>query len=383
MCYSGPILCILMLLNFRSCEIVRQDLFKLENNSDEEPIEQFQCGICSEIFLSKTDLIEQHLLEYTKKLTCCKCLQTFSNSNDMCDHHELHKGVENLDDFYGEEHFDGDELILMSEDQQLVEFHQIDESNLVYILNQEDQTSEPILPNEVLQVQSIKKPKSGGVTESPSKTVDMNTEPGYVLAAEASETLQAATAPKRTYSFSKPRANPLPKRHELPDFSATNYIVMSPNADLDAIHYKCQRCEQLFINKFGFFRHIEKGKCFVNNCDVCTAQFSSNRSFYQHYIDAHLDRAICNFCFRTFMYEKNVKEHMLRHLDQFRHRCEACSKGFYTVREYRNHYKNRHMGIRYVCDVCSRSFADEYYFKRHRDTHKKAQANVAVLSESC
>ncbi|KAH1003735.1 hypothetical protein HUJ04_003605 [Dendroctonus ponderosae] len=319
-----------------SCEFVQQDLIELEDNSDNEPIEQYQCGICSEIFSSKIDLIDKHLHEYTKKLTCCKCLQTFSNTDDMCDHHELHKGVDNLDAFYREDHFDGDKLILMSEHQELVEFHPSNEPNMLNSLNQDDENSDLVLPNEGLQVQSNKKSKSGEVTKSPTKTVEMmSTEQGYVLAAGANETFQATTAPKRTYSFSRPRANPLPKRHELPYFWTTKYIVMSPNANLDAIHFKCQRCEQLFINKFG-----------------------------------------------TFMYEKNVKEHMLRHLDQFRHRCEACSKGFYTVREYRNHYKNRHMGIRYVCDVCSRSFADEYYFKRHSDTHKKAQTNLTDLSES-
>lgn len=168
------------------------------------------------------------------------------------------------------------------------------------------------------------------------------------------------------------------RRHEVPDFSASDYILLKPNEEVDMPHFKCLRCEQLFINKFVFFRHIEKGKCFVNRCDVCPATFTKNSDFYDHYIETHTDRAICNFCFRTFMYEKNVKEHMLRHLDQFRHRCEECNKGFYTIREYRNHYKNRHMGIRHQCDVCGRSFADEYYFKRHIATHISAKEVVQI-----
>lgn len=194
---------------------------------------------------------------------------------------------------------------------------------------------------------------------------------------EEESAIEAILTTEATSSKSTP---PLPKtrpkrRHEIPDFSATNYIMLNPTEDLDIVHYKCLRCEQLFISKFGFFRHIEKGRCYINSCDVCSASFEKNSEFYDHYLAEHTDRAICNFCFRTFMYEKNVKEHMLRHLDQFRHRCEQCNKGFYTVREYRNHYKNRHMGIRHKCDVCGRSFADEYYFKRHVATHEKALAS--------
>lgn len=186
----------------------------------------------------------------------------------------------------------------------------------------------------------------------------------------------ASTSKVATPITPRPRILPPKRRHVVPDFSSTNYLYVNPNEEVEIAHYKCLRCEQLFINKYVFFRHIEKGKCYINNCDVCSATFTKNSEFLTHYTSEHTDRAICNFCFRTFMYEKNVKEHMLRHLDQFRHRCDECNKGFYTVREYRNHYKNRHMGIRHSCSFCSRSFADEYYFRRHLATHQSGDVAI-------
>ncbi|KAK5640589.1 hypothetical protein RI129_011400 [Pyrocoelia pectoralis] len=188
-----------------------------------------------------------------------------------------------------------------------------------------------------------------------------------------------ATSSKSTPTL--PKARPK-RRHEVPDFSATNYIMLNPTDEIDIVHYKCLRCEQLFISKFGFFRHIEKGRCYINSCDVCSASFNKNSEFYEHYMAEHTDRAICNFCFRTFMYEKNVKEHMLRHLDQFRHRCEQCNKGFYTVREYRNHYKNRHMGIRHKhkCQGCERTFDTKATMENH---HRRVHLGVTFKCLDC
>lgn len=347
------------------------DKEQLDPSADDAPIEQYECGICSSIFSTKNDFIKKHLNLFAKKLTCCKCNKMFSEADDLYDHHEVHKL--DYDILYEEQQSsEGEELIVMKAGQHLVEVRQPDGTDMVYIMDESDQNLDDVFPDEEIieeeeeeeleQVEKIKKQKKSKKLLKPGQLVNM--EHGYV---------QSETGAKRQYPSPKPRATPLRRRHQVPDFSATEYIVMEPNEELSDIHYKCQRCEQLFINKFGFFRHIEKGKCYVNGCDVCSCSFPSNSAFREHYLLEHPDRAICHFCFRTFMYEKNVKEHVMRHLDQFRHKCDQCNKGFYTVREYRNHYRNRHMGVRHTCEVCGRSFADEYYFRKHRDTHKKVK----------
>lgn len=326
--------------------------------------------------------------------TCCKCRRKFKNCMDLYEHYETHR--------------EAGETILMQEDED-VEEEEVEELVLNYGENEEVIVQQPAVSdtNELLYilddsqcVNEVVIEEDQPVVESAERTERetveiVNLEHGYVMSnvesiieeedAEGNILLtrrvslpSKPSTSKRLYTQPKPRTPQPKRRHEVPDFSATNYAFINANDEVDVPHYKCLRCEQLFINKFVFFRHIEKGKCYINNCDVCTATFTKNSEFYEHYIADHTDRAICNFCFRTFMYEKNVKEHMLRHLDQFRHRCEDCNKGFYTVREYRNHYKNRHMGIRHKCEVCGRSFADEYYFKRHIATHAKAN-NITVL----
>lgn len=354
--------------------------------------------MCSEVFPSKKDFLEHHVTQFGEKFTCCKCEVSFNTSTELYEHYDEHRNEESI--------------IIEGEDE-TVEFGYAENveavmnipgeesSELLYILDDSQCVNEVVIEEEddmetTGRDTSVTKPENytivqvehgymipsvfKGQLESSKrrykkKDLDASATGGSESENETENIVVTKPSTSRISYVTQARRIQPKRRHELPDFSAANYVILNPNEEVDMVHYKCLRCEQLFINKFVFFRHIEKGKCYVNACDVCSATFNKNSEFYEHYLVEHTDRAICNFCFRTFMYEKNVKEHMLRHLDQFRHRCEECSKGFYTVREYRNHYKNRHMGIRHKCEICGRSFADEYYFKRHIATHAKASSN--------
>ncbi|KAJ8943834.1 hypothetical protein NQ318_020906 [Aromia moschata] len=348
---------------------------ELDDINDTEQT-NIQCGMCSEIFPSKDKFVEHTMKLFGELYTCCKCHLKFRNCMDLYQHYETHRSNEETVIVQDEEEVE--ELVLNygENEEVIVQQPAMNETNeLLYILDDSHCVNEVVIEEDQPVVETAERSEREAVEI-------VNLEHGYVMSNVESVMEEEEEDQKIVFAAESEAPQPK-KRHEVPDFSATNYIFINANEEVDVPHYKCLRCEQLFINKFVFFRHIEKGKCYINNCDVCTATFSKNSDFYEHYIADHTDRAICNFCFRTFMYEKNVKEHMLRHLDQFRHRCEDCNKGFYTVREYRNHYKNRHMGIRHKCEVCGRSFADEYYFKRHIATHAKAaNANITVLQIS-
>lgn len=352
-----------------------------------------QCGMCSEVFPSKDKFVEHTMKLFGELYTCCKCHLKFKNCIDLYEHYETHRAAGETIVVQEEEEVEEEEveeLVLNYGDDEEVIVQQpavSDTNELLYILDDSQCVNEVVIEEDQPIVENVRTEREtveivnlehGYVMSNVESIIEEEDVEGNILLTRRVTLPTKPSTSKRLYTQPKPRTPQPKRRHEVPDFSATNYAFINPNEEVDVPHYKCLRCEQLFINKFVFFRHIEKGKCYINNCDVCTATFTKNSEFYEHYIADHTDRAICNFCFRTFMYEKNVKEHMLRHLDQFRHRCEDCNKGFYTVREYRNHYKNRHMGIRHKCEVCGRSFADEYYFKRHIATHAKAN-NITVL----
>lgn len=353
----------------------------------------YECEVCTQIFSNKKDFLAHHMNQFGETFRCCRCEKHFRTTTDLYQHYETHK-VDEIEEIEESTEFDYSENVEAVMNIPTEPMNDADE--LLYILDGSQCINEVVIEEET-ETQELEPETSS--TKSDNFTI-VKVEHGYMLpsvfkgqleskrrykkrnsdsvAEEEIVNLEGPSTNTPNYLVSIGKTRPK-KRHEIPDFSATNYVVLNPNKEVDILHYKCLRCEQLFISKFTFFRHIEKGKCYINSCDVCTASFSRNNEFYEHYLMEHTDRAICNFCFRTFMYEKNVKEHMLRHLDQFRHRCEECNKGFYTVREYRNHYKNRHMGIRHKCEVCGRSFADEYYFKRHVATHEKALATKIDL----
>lgn len=353
--------------------------------------------MCSQVFASKKAFLEHHVNQIGGKFTCCKCEASFKTGAELYQHYDEHKtetdviiqesvefdyseNVEAVMNIPGEE---TSELLYILDDTQCVNEVVIEgEEGVHEVAEREGKQQENYTIVQLEHGYMLPKVFKGQLESSKRIKKDSSDTLVFESDTEAENVIVTKPTTSRRISYVAQARRLQPKRrHEVPDFSATNYIILNPNEDVDMVHYKCLRCEQLFINKFVFFRHIEKGKCYVNACDVCNATFNKNSEFYEHYLVEHTDRAICNFCFRTFMYEKNVKEHMLRHLDQFRHRCEECNKGFYTVREYRNHYKNRHMGIRHKCEICGRSFADEYYFKRHIATHAKATNNsVATVA---
>ncbi|GJQ79035.1 hypothetical protein Trydic_g194 [Trypoxylus dichotomus] len=362
---------------------------------DDSNLTGYECELCATIFPTKRDFLGHHLKnDNSQCLVCCNCAMIFESTTELFQHKESHKMEEVIidqGDIQFNEYTEEVEAVLnIPNDDSAIG----STNELLYILDDSQCVNEVIIEEtESNQCRSSVKPDNYSIVQ-----VDH----GYMIPSVFKGQLETrkrvkkkdshsdsddpdrnnllvptkATTSKRVIPTQRVRQLPVRKRHDVPDFSASDYAILNPNDEVDITHYKCLRCEQLFINKFGFFRHVEKGKCYINSCDVCCADFHKNSDFYEHYIVEHTDRAICNFCFRTFMYEKNVKEHMLRHLDQFRHRCEECNKGFYTVREYRNHYKNRHMGIRHRCEECGRSFADEYYFKRHIATHVKKTVDL-------
>lgn len=367
---------------------------------EDAPQTIYECEVCTQIFPTKKDFLTHHMSQFGSMFSCCRCDAQFRNTANLYHHYEMHKNgliAEGAEESVDVDYSENVEAVMNIPNEPIG-----DTNELLYILDGSQCINEVVIDDEEIEIEDESEERA----VKPENFTIVQVEHGYMLPSVFKGQLEA----KRRYrkrnsdlivehvegsdllipvaeetevvpqSYTALTPKPRPKRrHEVPDFSATNYIILNPNEEVDIPHYKCLRCEQLFISKFTFFRHIEKGKCFINSCDACTASFAKNSEFYEHYLAEHTDRAICNFCFRTFMYEKNVKEHMLRHLDQFRHRCEECNKGFYTVREYRNHYKNRHMGIRHKCDVCGRSFADEYYFKRHVATHQKSQRNAPFL----
>ena len=335
--------------------------------SEEDSGVSYLCNICTQQFPDKEKFLQHHVDESGQCFACCKCDSNFEAITELYSHLEEHSS----ESVTNEDNETVEEIILNCDNEQEID----DASELLYILDDSQCASEVVIEEDI--------PSQPTKTKKVDKYRIVQLEHGYVIPNTEEQEVEEETVilngkqkifqPSTSKLVYQPRPRaPQPKRrHIVPDFSAANYLYVTANDEVDIAHYKCLRCEQLFINKFVFFRHIEKGKCYINSCDVCNATFTKNSDFYYHYTVEHTDRAICNFCFRTFMYEKNVKEHMMRHLDQFRHRCDECNKGFYTVREYRNHYKNRHMGIRHKCSVCSRSFADEYYFRRHIATHEQ------------
>ncbi|KAK9736196.1 hypothetical protein QE152_g12714 [Popillia japonica] len=302
----------------------------------------YECELCMSVFHTKSDFLGHHMMEDSNGLACCGCTLVFDTTTALFQHKESHKVEQVIID-------DGDiQFNEYTEEVEAVLNIPSDESvigstnELLYILDDSQCVNEVII-----EESENNHPKT--TYTKPDNFSVVQVDHGYMIPSvfkgqletrkrvkkkgshsesddDARNMLISAKAgtSKRVVPSSKVRQLPVRKRHDVPDFSASDYVILNPNDEVDIMHYKCLRCEQLFINKFGCFRHVEKGKCYINSCDVCSADFQKNSEFYEHYILEHTDRAICNFCFRTFMYEnfqKNsefyehyILEHTDRHL---------------------------------------------------------------------
>ncbi|XP_048525007.1 zinc finger protein 521-like [Dendroctonus ponderosae] len=96
-------------------------------------------------------------------------------------------------------------------------------------------------------------------------------------------------------------------------------IKQPPNLYINREHFRCSKCDNLFLSFDTFNQHILKNKCaIIGKCWLCRARFVRNQQIHDHFIYKHArNRCICNFCFKTFVSFENRQKHIMKKHNYF------------------------------------------------------------------
>ena len=108
----------------------------------------------------------------------------------------------------------------------------------------------------------------------------------------------------------------------------------------------------------------------ILECELCGQKFTSPSAHRAHK-SAHVPRTnICTICDKAFPFKSGLRQHMIVHKKQKRHRCFAgnCNKTYNWASDLNCHVKT-HVDRRHQCPNCNYSSREERLFKRHLKKH--------------
>ena len=137
--------------------------------------------------------------------------------------------------------------------------------------------------------------------------------------------------------------------------------------------FRCQvkNCDSTFSTIRGWnFHHSYVHRKIILKCELCDRKFTSPSAHRAHK-SAHVPRTnICTICDKAFPFKSGLRQHILVHKKQRRHRCFAgkCNKTYKWASDLNRHVKT-HVDKRHQCPDCNYSTREERLFKRHLKKH--------------
>lgn len=153
--------------------------------------------------------------------------------------------------------------------------------------------------------------------------------------------------------------------------------------------FKCSKCPETFLLHTQLVMHIKKhdeNKPF--KCSICPKSFKKDKYLRCHIDGVHLKKKahICTICGSAFTLIQNLSEHIaLKHKGEVprEHKCEICYKEFITEKSLKNHML-RHSDVKpFECLLCNKKFRQSIVLKAHVKGHEKKQAKfVSKLTDN-
>ncbi|XP_065363907.1 gastrula zinc finger protein XlCGF26.1-like [Calliphora vicina] len=158
--------------------------------------------------------------------------------------------------------------------------------------------------------------------------------------------------------------------------------------------YQCPKCEDAFDKSTFLLKHLneihgEKELIIICEHEECGQQFTSSRSYKDHYRQNHIlqqsrekqdkstaktpYRHVCEECGKIFAKLHTLKEHQYRHgpKELYPFQCNECDKAFVGQRTLHEHML-RHAGIKnFECPHCGAKKTTKKELRSHMNSHTK------------
>ena len=134
--------------------------------------------------------------------------------------------------------------------------------------------------------------------------------------------------------------------------------------------YQCDSCSQSFTDLDGLDLHLQQhnGKKYAFKCELCDKHLAS-LIYLRNHVISHTEnkRHKCDVCEVSFDHADLMRNHQVVHKYNV-FKCDKCIKSFATKHLYMSHmYKHTHFKP-YTCKTCHRSFIHLTVLTKHKES---------------
>ena len=125
------------------------------------------------------------------------------------------------------------------------------------------------------------------------------------------------------------------------------------------------------INEHMAKYHVKEKKIQCDKCDYRCRVKSQLTTHMKIHIDPEDRKFKCEICFKGFIYQNKLKEHILTHANIKTSKCEYCNQVFSNHSGLRQHVMRAH-GVKFTCEICGFDSMSQKWL----DIHKRNKHSI-------
>jgi len=107
-------------------------------------------------------------------------------------------------------------------------------------------------------------------------------------------------------------------------------------------------------------------------CEKCSRSFTNQKYLLKHnQSHRNLEDSVyvCGFCFKKFMTNVGLSNHISKHTEEKVFSCNLCNKGFHFSAELNVHMASHQTKRPHQCKKCDKNYKLKKHLTRHQKTH--------------